>query len=269
MSRTIQINDLDDPRIAPYRNLKDRDLAKEGARFIAEGAHVVQRLLASDYRAESVLLAQRRVELIAHSVPRDVPVYELPESLVHDVVGYKFHSGVLACGIRNPSQSFEQAMSRLPQRAMLMVCEEIANTENLGVLMRIAAGFGADAMILGPQSCDPFYRQAVRVSMGTVFKLNLYESKDLVADLTRMREEHQIESIATVLDESAEPLDQAKRHNRLALLFGNEAQGLSSGVIRACDRRVTIPMKLGTDSLNVAIAAGVCLYHFDRVQPIQ
>jgi tRNA G18 (ribose-2'-O)-methylase SpoU len=66
------------------------------------------------------------------------------------------------------------------------------------------------------------------------------------------------------LDEAAEPLADAGRASRFGLLFGNEAQGLDAAHVAVCQRRVTIPMKLGTDSLNVAVAAGIFLYHFTR-----
>ena len=69
---------------------------------------------------------------------------------------------------------------------------------------------------------------------------------------------------ATVLDESAEPLASAGRPAKFALLFGGEPQGLGPEYVAACDRRLTIPMKMGTDSLNVAVAAGIFLYHFTR-----
>jgi tRNA G18 (ribose-2'-O)-methylase SpoU len=117
-------------------------------------------------------------------------------------------------------------------------------------------------MILGERSCDPFYRQSIRVSMGTVFSLNLLQSQDLLRDLRLMKKQWGIELIATVLDESAQPLAETRRSERVGLLFGNEAQGLPNEILAECDRRVTIPMKLGTDSLNVAIAAAVTLYHF-------
>jgi tRNA G18 (ribose-2'-O)-methylase SpoU len=146
-----------------------------------------------------------------------------------------------------------------------MICPEIANTENLGGLIRIAAAFGLDALILGPRSCDPFFRQAVRVSMGTVFKLPIVHSKDLPADLDRLRNEWRVQLIATVLhDDAAESLAEMKPPPCFALLFGNEAQGLSDDVLQRCDRRATIPMQLGTDSLNVMVAAGVFLFHFTR-----
>jgi tRNA G18 (ribose-2'-O)-methylase SpoU len=257
-----QVNSLDDSRLAPYRNLKDRELARDGARFIAEGEQVVRRLLASDYPIESVLLAQRRADEMAPTISPSIATYVVPDSLVHHILGFKFHSGVIACGRRKTAVTLDQIVSRLGERATIIVCPDIANTDNLGSLMRIAAGFGVDAMMLGPQCCDPFYRQAIRVSMGAVFSLNLRQSDDLRDDLVRLKRDYGFEIVATVLDESAEPLQTAQRSKRLTILFGNEAQGLSREMIDACDRRITIPMQLGTDSLNVSVAAGVILYHF-------
>lgn len=258
------VDSLDDPRIAAYRNLKDRELARMGDRYIVEAEQVVRRFLESDYPVESVLLADRRVAEIAPIVPDGIPVFAVSDPLMQQVIGFKFHSGVLACGRRKPASSLDQAMSRIGPRAMMMILPETANTDNLGSLMRIAAAFGVDAMLLGPQCCDPFYRQSIRVSMGSVFKLNLIQSSDLLRDLSRLKSEWGFELASAVLDESAEALDQAVRPDRLGLLFGNEAQGLCESILQACDRRITIPMKLGTDSLNVAVAAAVFLFHFGR-----
>ncbi len=258
-----RITSIDDPRVAPYRQLKDRDLAREGERFIAEGEHVVTRLLRSRYPTESVLLSTRRADEVAERVPPGVPIYVADDAVVHATVGFKFHSGVIACGRRQPGPTLTEVVEAAGDKPLtLVVCPQLANTENLGVMMRIAAGFGVDAMVLGERSCDPFFRQAIRVSMGAVFSLPIVRSDDVLRDLGRLRGEHGVELLATVLDDAAEPLAAARRGRRLALLFGNEAQGLSAEHIAACDRRVTIPMKRGTDSLNVAVAAGIFLYHF-------
>jgi len=267
MTRPCRIESLDDPRIAPYRNLKDRELAREhGGRFIAEGEHVVRRLLTSDYPVESVLLAARRAEEIAPIVPESVPVYVTPDAMMQQILGFKFHSGVIACGLRKSLPTPEQAMSRLGSCATIVVCPEINNTENLGGLMRIAAAFGADVLILGPRSCDPFYRQAIRVSMGAVFSLNIVRCDDLIADLRALKERYSVQRVATVLDERAEDLAGIRlRPPRMAVLFGNEAQGLSPELLAECDRKITIPMRLGTDSLNVMVAAGVILHHLTRM----
>ncbi len=260
----VRIDSLDDPRIAAYRCLKERELAREGERFIAEGEHLLRRLLASDYPVESVMLAERRAEEMASLAPPEVPVYVAAGELIHQIIGYKFHSGVIACGRRKPSPSLEQIVASAGKRLTLVVCPELNNAENLGSIIRISAAFGVDAMILGPLCCDPFWRQSVRVSMGTVFSLPIVRSKDLTGDLRELRQRWGVELAATVLAEDAEPLAEATRGDRLALLLGSEAQGLSREQIEACDRRVTIPMKMGTDSLNVAVAAGVFLYHFTR-----
>lgn len=262
-----QIQHVDDPRIAPYRALKERELARDGNRFIAEGEHLVRRLLASDFAVESVLLAHRRVEEMSPLVRSGVPVYSAPDDLMRQIIGYKFHSGVIACGLRKPRECLDDIVPKDRDRLLLVVCPDIANAENLGSLIRLSAGFGVDAMILGPHCHDPFFRQSVRVSMGTIFKLPLYQSDDLIRDLGRLRNEWGMQSFATVLDESAESLETVHTPGKVALLFGNEAQGLDAATVAACDRRVTIPMKLGTDSFNVAVAAGIFLYHFTRLLP--
>jgi tRNA G18 (ribose-2'-O)-methylase SpoU len=262
----VPIDTLDDPRVAPYRNLKDRELARSGDLFIAEGEQVVRRLLTSDYPTESLLLARRRAEQVAPLAPPGVPLYVVDDALVHQIGGFKFHSGVLAVGRRKPAEPLDALLSRVARkpRLTLVVLPDIANTDNMGALVRISAAFGADALVVGQHCCDPFWRQSVRVSMGTVFSLPLVRSSDLPGDLRGLRERRGFELAAAVVGEGAEALERAGRADRLALLFGNEAQGLSPEYLAACDRRVTIPMQLGTDSLNVAVAAAVFLYHFTR-----
>jgi tRNA G18 (ribose-2'-O)-methylase SpoU len=262
----VTVESLDDPRLAPYRAIKERELAKGGGRFIAEGEHVVRRLLESGYETESVLLAARRVDEIVPIVPPQVPVYAVPDEMVERVIGFKFHSGVIACGLRGERRTIDDLVLGSPGAPglMLVICPEIANAENMGAMIRVCAAFGADALLLGERSCDPFWRQSIRVSMGTVFKLPLVQSDDLLRDVKRLKQEWGVELVSTVLDESAEPLSRATRAAKLGLLFGNEAQGLEQRYVDACDRRVTIPMKLGTDSLNVAVSAGIMLYHFTR-----
>lgn len=262
-----EISSLDDPRLAPYRALKERELAREGGRFIAEGEQLVKRLLASAFATESVLLAQRRAPEIAPLVPEPLPVYVVPDEMMQQVLGFQFHSGVIAVGLRGPRKTLDDVLPRDAEALKLVICPETANTENLGGMIRIAAAFGVDAMILGERCCDPFFRQAVRVSMGTVFRLPIIQSEDLLRDLDRLKHAWNVERIATVLDApQSEPLSESRIPPRWALLFGNEAQGLPRDIIDICDRRITIPMKLGTDSLNVMVAAGIFLYQFTTRQ---
>jgi tRNA G18 (ribose-2'-O)-methylase SpoU len=261
--RLIPIESLSDPRMAPYANLKDRDLAREGGRFLAEGELIVRRLLASNLTVESILTSSRRAPHVLPLVPPHIPVYCAPAQLVNSIVGYKFHSGVMAVGIRPPSRSLSDLTARWGESAInIVVLPEVASSDNLGSMVRIARAFGAGAVLLGEHACDPYFRHSVRVSMGAVFYVPIVQSRNVIADLRELRQRWGVELVASVLDEDAEPLANANRSTRMGFLFGNEAQGLRQEHIAACDRRVTIPMRLGTDSLNVSVAAGIVLYHF-------
>lgn len=264
--RIEQIATLDDPRVALYRNLKDRQLDRGGRNFIAEGEHIVRRLLASDFPVESVLLVERRVEDIAPIVPESVPVFAMSTEVMNQLLGLKFHSGIMACGRRKPPATIDQVIPKDRDRLTLVILPDISNAENIGAIVRLSAGFGADAIILGERCHDPFWRQSVRVSMGTIFALPLVQSDNLARDMVRLREEWGVELVATVLDDDAESLERAARSSKIGILFGGEAQGLEPQDVLACQRRVTIPMEHGTDSLNVAVAAGIVLYHFARMK---
>ncbi len=100
--------------------------------------------------------------------------------------------------------------------------------------------------------------------MGTIFALPIVRSENLTTDLDQLKE-LQIHRFATVLDKDAEPLEAVIPPPRLAIVFGSEAQGLDAETIAHCERRITIPMQLNTDSLNVAVAAGIFLFYLTRL----
>src|SRR5262245_17834481 len=132
MRPVLRIEFLDDPRVALYRNLKDRELDRSGRFFIAEGEYIVRRLLESDFPVESVLLSERRVEEIAPLVPERLPVYATSTEQMQRILGMKFHSGVIACGRRKPPLGLDEVMhapSRASARMTLMVLPDISNVE--------------------------------------------------------------------------------------------------------------------------------------------
>ena len=233
----IAIDSLDDPRVQMYRHLKSSNLLRDGRLFIAEGTKLVERLVASDYQVESVLIAERREEEWSTKVPADVPLYVIPQHVGEQLTGFNFHVGVLACGIRKPSPAIENILPHDATRLMVVICPHCDNPENLGAIIRIGSAFGIDALLLGRSCCDPFSRRVLRVSMGTAFRLPIIESADLERDVHRLRDEWKIELIGTVLDESAAALSTSARGDRVGLLFGNEADGLDERWQSLCDRR--------------------------------
>lgn len=266
----MPVNDvsaLHDDRLTPYRDLKRTNLTRWSGRFIAEGWLVVERLLRSEYPIDSVLVSQRRQ---AEIVPRiaglraDVDVLVIPQDLAESLVGYNFHAGVLACARRKPATTGVLDVLAAQDRATLVICDRIAGPENLGTIIRLSAAFGVTGIVLGPGTADPLSRRVLRVSMGGALHLPIVESDDLHRDLLALRERWRFELAATVVSDPAEPLPAATRGPRLALLLGNEAEGIDPALLALCDRRVTIPVTATSDSINVACAAAIFLHHFTR-----
>lgn len=260
----IEIDSIDDPRVWAYRDLKDHELARQGERFIAEGRHVVMRLLSSGYGCESVLCGRKRLELVREHVPPEVDLFVALSEVVDAIVGYKFHSGVLAVGRRPRKMELHEWMQSLGERQhiTLVICPHTRNCDNMGSIIRNAAALGADGVLMGEECTDPFWRRTIRVSMGTVFHLPLRVSDDLAADMAQLRERWGVELIATVLEDDAVDLHVTQRRDRMGIVLGSEDQGLGERWTRLCDRKVKLAMHHGTDSLNVATAAAVFLYHF-------
>lgn len=258
------IDSIDDERLAPYRNLKEMGTDID-ERFIAEGEFLVRRLIESDLFVESILITPRRLESFEPIVSDDTKIYVAREQSISDIVGFHFHRGVIACGARKPFVALADAFASARTNSTYVICPQVSDTENLGGIMRSAAAFGASALVIGPECCDPFLRRCVRVSMGAVFNLPIVRSDNLDRDFKTLSEAYSVEIIAAVLENGARLLSDAKRSNRpVAIVLGHEASGLTPDIIQRCHQSVTIPMHHGTDSLNVATAAAIFLYHFTR-----
>ena len=260
----VLLDDLDDPRIAVYRHLKATNTTRETDGFVVEGEKLLDRLLDSPFPLDSALATDRNEPRIAAKLPGDVPLYVVRQSLIHEIVGFNFHQGVLACGVRRPWPAVEEIVLRAATPSTLVVCPKLDNPENLGSIIRIADVFGVCAIVVGGRCPDPLSRRVLRVSMGTALRMPVIVSADLARDLDRLRTSTGLQLVATVVDPTAEPLDRVRRPNRLAILLGSEGNGLAPEWIDLTDRRLTIPMRPGAESLNVAIAAGIILHHFFR-----
>ncbi len=260
----FHIQSIDDPRLVHYRDLKRSNFTRYSGLFITEGDKPTRQLLASGLGIDSILVAETHLSRIEPLVPLDVSLYVVPQAMVEGLVGFNFHRGVLGCGRRPEAMSLHRFLEQRAGRVTIVVCADVQGPDNLGVILRTCSALQVDGVLLGPKAGDPFTRRVVRVSMGLALKLPILESRNLPHDLQLMHKHWGIELAAAVLDDSAEPLHRATRFDRFALLFGNEGHGLQEEIIAQCQRRITIPMPKGVDSLNVAVAAGIFIYHFTR-----
>lgn len=262
----IAVDDVDDPRLADYRHLKDRDLSAESGRFVAESELVVRRLLESPLVVHSILATLPRLAALGAALgpPTRCPIYLASQAVLDAVAGFHVHRGCLAIGERPAAGS---PAASLPDDARtLVVLEDLVSADNIGACARNAAAFGADALVFSPRAADPFYRKAVRVSIGAVFQLPIIRCAAWPGDLTALQAAG-FAIYGAVVDARATPLPDVHRApgTKVALLLGSEGPGLSPAARAACDHLVTIPMSAGADSLNVATAGAVALYHLQRL----
>jgi tRNA G18 (ribose-2'-O)-methylase SpoU len=264
---------VDDRLLRPFQHLKERDLRREGI-FVAEGRLLVERLLASGWEVLSVLSTPRFAAHFRRLASGRCPVVVAAQEQVAAIAGFPFHRGVLAAGPRPPLgelERFLEAEARGPGGgpSMLLACPALTGAENLGAVLRSAAAFGVGGVLLGPRCCDPLSRRALKASMGAVFRLPLVELRE-ERRAVALLEAAGFELVGASLAPAALPLADYRRgrvENRrkgalrkVVLVLGEEASGIPEPWRSGCDRVLTIPMAPGTDSLNVAVAAGIFLY---------
>lgn len=280
IGRFTPVHDPQDPRVEPYRNQKDAwlraahnaDATGEhsgtgltSGRFMAEGSLVVEHLLASDYRTESVLVSEHRVDALADllaRVPDGVPIYVSPRTVLESIVGFDMHRGLLACGLRGPDRDFLEVARSC--RA-LVVLEGLSNHDNVGSVFRSAAVLAGDGVgvLLSPGCCDPLYRKSLRVSMGHALHVPFATVPDWPGGLAQIRELG-FELIALDPRDGAEPIESVGVPPRPALVFGAEGPGLSGPARELIGRSVVIPQAIGVDSMNIAVSAAVALHRTVR-----
>lgn len=272
MPAIILIDDPLDPRIAPYRDVRERDLVGRDGHFIAEGAVVLRSLLtASRHAALSLLIAEKRVGglmPLLDGLPEEVPVYTAGQAVLDAIAGFPLHRGILALGRRAAEPEPDALLAGLGsgsgRRAVVLALCGIGNHDNVGGIFRNAAAFGVDAVLLDSGCCDPLYRKAIRVSVGATLMVpfvRLAAGTDLVGLLERNG--FQAVSLSPA---GAVALAGLRRPGRAALLLGSEGPGLPASVL-AHTRTVRIPMAAGFDSLNVATTSGIVLHHLTCVAP--
>lgn len=266
MSEPVRIEDPADPRIAAYRDVRERDLVGRQGRFIAEGRVVLDTLLAAGrFETESALVLDRRMPGLAGTLakaPARMPVYVASQTVMDAIAGFPIHRGILAVGLRRPPEDPQALLSALPARALVVVLVGLANHDNVGAVFRNAAAFGADAVLMDRSCCDPLYRKAIRVSVGAALKVPFAVAEDAAA-LVEALAVHGFEGLA-LSPSGREDVATAARPDRLALFLGTEGDGLPPALLARL-RTARIAIAPGFDSLNVAAASAIALHRFSDV----
>jgi tRNA G18 (ribose-2'-O)-methylase SpoU len=258
-----EVDALNRPGLEPYRTMRrPADHERRGI-FVAEGEKVVRRLLASPLGLRSLLLTPEWHEVLRpETARRDTPSLEIflaPHDVMEGIVGFRFHQGVMAVGEVPP----EPPVDSLPRPHLLVALERIHHVENVGVIIRNAAGLGADGVVVGEASCSPYLRRAVRNSMGSAFTTPIFRPTNMTLFLRSLQERYGTRILA------ADPLGATPAWSEdfsgnICVVVGNEDAGVSGEIRALADALIAIPMADGVDSLNAGSAAAALLYEAAR-----
>ncbi len=285
----VMVDSLDDSRLDVYARLTDAQLRNklepERGVLIAESAKVIERAFDAGLEALSLLVSDKHLEKESTLIARFETTYPQAPVLVgraaqlKTLTGFELTRGALAA-FRRPS--LPEPHELLEHAHRVAVLEDITNHTNVGAIFRSAAALGLDAVFVTPGCYDPFYRRAVRVSMGAVFQVPWTRLGDDVTDSnahgnvaraggwTRsgipLLHEAGFAVAAMALSPASIPLDDPRLNDEdcLAIVLGTEGEGLSAATIEAADHSVRIPMHHDVDSLNVAAASAVAFWQLRR-----
>ncbi len=267
--RLVPINSFDDSLFADrelYRTIGDHERLRAAGLFVAEGRLVVSRLIERHASCVRSLLvnasALNALHAVCERLDDDVIAYVCETRDFEPLTGFNIHRGCLALASRLPDQPIDEiaATGRL-----LVMVEGVANADNIGGILRNAAAFGADGVILSAGCADPLYRKAVRTSMGAVLIVPFAVVPQRAAWPMTLTALHTRGFQIVALTPDAGAMDLATfvnvaTHRRVALLVGSEGFGLGEQSQAVADVRVRIPIHPEVDSLNVAVATGIALH---------
>ena len=270
MPNIIEIQSAALPELDVFARLTEAQLRNkqdpEKGLFIAESPKVIERALNAGYEPVSLLMEQKHItgdaaDIIARC--GDIPVYTAEREVLAGLTGYELTRGVLCALRRRPLPSVEDLCASARRIAIL---ESIVDPTNVGAIFRSAAALNLDAVLVTPTCCDPLYRRAVRVSMGTVFQIPWTRIGNTHTDwphpgMDRLKALGFKTAAMALSDDSVSIDDPALgSEEKLAIILGTEGDGLSLRTIADCDYTVRIPMAHQVDSLNVAAASAVAFW---------
>jgi len=215
--------------------------------FIGDGERVVRRMIGQGSAVRILCTPEWPARL---AVPAGIEVRLASREQLEGIVGYRLHQGLMALGRRPPP---------VPLAGSLLVAlDGVNNAENVGAAVRSCAAFGVDGVLVAPTTASPWLRRSIRTSMGAVLSMPIHEVPDLSATL-RTRTAY----AAHIHGERIDYRDVDYRGD-VCLVIGGEADGVSAGVLEACQGTIYIPMEAGWDCLNAAASLAVLLAEVRR-----
>lgn len=261
-----KITSRDNPKLKHARKVRDGKAATE---IFIEGLRLAEETVRSGNDIDSVFVSpgfgnsDREAELMDKLYRLGVAIYQVDDKLLQSVADTKNTQGIILIGHR-PDTSYEHFTKDFSARSVAPVIflNKINNPSNLGAILRTAEAAGVAGLIISDNSTDVFSPKALRASMGSSLRLNIWEDA-AYGDVIRWARGKGL--TATAADIGGEKFyTEIDWTTPRLLIFGSEAEGLTAGELTQIDEQIKIPMENGVESLNLAVSCGIILYEAKR-----
>lgn len=262
MDKTEIISSRQNVKVKNWRKLQSSKGRKQQKQYLIEGIHLVQ---------EALLFKQTVLELMItpdfqdsvewRSLKEHLPTNFSP-ILITDQVAQAISATETNQGIFALLALPEAKENWKPLGKKYLLLDKVQDPGNLGTMIRTADAAGFDGVVMGNGTVDLYNDKVLRSTQGSIWHLEI-----VALDLSEAYQSLRAAGItiyATALHQAAKAYHSITETDRIAIVMGNEGQGLASEWIKQADHAVYIPMFGQAESLNVAIAAGILMFHFNK-----
>jgi RNA methyltransferase, TrmH family len=257
----VRVTSRQNPLVTRFREAARQPTAEGPA--LVEGATLLDEAHRAGWIIEVVAftdtaLADSTVARLVAAFPPDVTRLLVSERVAEAMSPARTPSGVVALA-RGHAWSLGEVLAADP--ALVVIAVDVQDPGNVGAIVRAAEAAGATGVIVAGASAAPFGWKALRGAMGSAFRLPVLRLTQVDEGIRACRDRG-MRLIATATD--GIPLERVALDQPCAILVGAEGTGLAQALVDAADTRLTIPMHVPVESLNVAVAAGIILYEARR-----
>ncbi|MEB7772688.1 TrmH family RNA methyltransferase [Kurthia gibsonii] len=227
---------------------KERDQSGE---FLVEGFHLVEEALQGTDVLN--LIVREGVEIPTTWNVDNIYMVEVTAAIAAELAETERTQGIFA-HCKQPDFEVKSSWKKF------LLIDAVQDPGNVGTMIRTADAAGMDAVILGKGSADPFNPKTIRSTQGSIFHLPVLRGE--LVDWVEQLQERDIPIYGTALDATSVVYNQVQKTPSFAVIMGNEGSGISKELLTKTTKNVIIPIMGGAESLNVAVATGIVLYHF-------
>ena len=253
------IQSKDNKTIKHIISLQQRKYRQKFGEYMVEGIRAVTDIGKKDC-LRSILIRESKRSELEPLVEKGFTVSSV--YVVQDPIFDKIEHSVNGQGILGIAKKCVNDLhSLIVEDGLYVALDGVQDPGNLGTIIRTAVAAGAKGIFLLKGTVDPYNEKCVRSTMSALCNIPIFEDVTL-SEFYDFIKDNTIKTYVTSL-ENAKPYHTISYAKRTMIILGNEGNGVSREIIEMCDQAITIPMYGDIESLNVSIAAALCMYKFN------